>query len=507
MAGSRRVSQTREQRVHGRRGKKKRRRGQIAAVAVVSLLVLLTAGAGWVYLQLNGNLSTFDSGGVSSERPEGGAGGQNVLVIGSDARSRGNKEYGGGREGDVGRSDTAFLLHVYGDRQHAVAVSLPRDTLVEIPPCKLPDGSWTKSQSRGQFNAAFSVGQTQKGNPACTQNTVEKLTGLRVDHTVVVDFKGFARITSAVGGVPVCVPKNLYEKDLSPHRPTQGKLILKQGVQKVAGQKALDYVRIRHGLGDGSDIGRVKRQQAFVGSLIKEVKGHGMSPTKLLPLANAATESMTVDEGLGTPEKMVDFTMSLKGIDLGNTRFVTLPWRYQGSRVAVVEPQAAKLWADLKADRTVDGEDASGKDKGGSGKPRGSSRGSGESSAKVSGEGVHVSVFNGTSTPGLAAAAAKELKKHDFTVEEQGNAASQQQATTSIAYGPDERPYAVNLAKLFPGAELKSSQAPGLSVTLGTTYQPGASPDAGADQNQGQDKGRSAADDPCSGVSGPGVGG
>ncbi|CAM5447596.1 Polyisoprenyl-teichoic acid--peptidoglycan teichoic acid transferase TagU [Streptomyces rimosus subsp. rimosus] len=170
---------------------------------------------------------------------------------------------------------------------------------MEIPPCRLPDGRWTKKpQHNAMFNAAFSVGESAKGNPACTQNTVEKLSGVRVDHTVVVDFEGFSKMTSAVGGVPVCLPKDIYEGDLNPNRRSRGERIFAKGPQNVSGQQALDYVRIRHGIGDNSDIGRIQRQQAFVGSLIKKVKDQGFNPGTLLPLANAATQSITVDPGL-----------------------------------------------------------------------------------------------------------------------------------------------------------------------------------------------------------------
>ncbi|MFE3060878.1 LCP family protein, partial [Nocardia sp. NPDC059236] len=123
------------------------------------------------------------------------------------------------------------MLHVYGDSEHAVAVSFPRDALVDVPPCKLPDGNWSRTRHNAMFNAAFSVGQTKEGNPACTQNTVEKLTGLRVDHTVVVDFKGFSAVTEAVGGVPVCVPKDVYQNDLNPNRRSRGKLLFHAGEQ------------------------------------------------------------------------------------------------------------------------------------------------------------------------------------------------------------------------------------------------------------------------------------
>ena len=469
-----------------KRGRRRRRgRARTFGVVALSLLVLLVAGVSWLYAQLNGNIATFGSEGLSRDRPDGGADGQNVLVIGSDARTGGNRALGGGAKDDVGRSDTAFLLHVYGDARHAVAVSFPRDTLVDIPPCRLPDGSWTEPRSRAMFNAAFSTGQTEKGNPACTQNTVEKLTGLRVDHTVVVDFQGFAAMTSAVGGVPVCVPKDLYQGDLNPNRGSPGKRLFRKGEQTVAGQRALDYVRLRHGLGDGSDIGRIKRQQAFVGSLLKKVKDQGLSPGTLLPLANAATKSMTVDEGLGTPAKMVDFAMSLKKIDLGNTRFVTLPWRYEGSRVAIVRDEAEALWADLRADRVPEGP------------------GPASSEAPRSGKGISVSVLNGTPTPGLAATAAGTLRAHGFTVTGTGNApGASASAGTRIDYGPGERGHARTLATHVPGASVEPGSGRGLTLTLGGDYTPGADGEKPeAPKAAKTPKGRSADDDLCADLS------
>jgi LCP family protein required for cell wall assembly len=326
----------------------------------------------------------------------------------------------------VGRSDTAFLLHVYADHRHAIAVSIPRDTLVTVPPCKLPDGTWTKARPNTMFNAAYSVGQTPEGNPACTQNTVEQLTRLRVDHTVVVDFKGFAELTDVVGGVRVCLPQNVYENDLDPHLTAPGKLLFPKGEQTVSGRKALDYVRIRHGIGDGSDIGRIKRQQAFVASLLKEVKSKGLTPTRLLPLADAATKSLTVDPGLGSADKLISFAMSLKDIDLHNTEFVTLPWRYEGSRVAIVQPDADALWAALRSDRTIDGENATGKKTGAA-----DSDASG-SLTPVSGEGIEVAVYNGTAVPGLAARAAATLARDGFTVTGTATATDQGHTSTLV---------------------------------------------------------------------------
>ncbi|MER6124348.1 LCP family protein [Streptomyces sp. NPDC001795] len=473
---------------------------RIGLAACVSLLVLVAAGAGWIYLRLNGNINTFDAGGLSDNRPAAGSSkGENVLVIGSDARTNGNDALGGGNKDDIGRSDTAFLLHIYADHKHAVAVSIPRDSLVTIPPCKLPDGSWTKTQTSTMFNEAYSVGETAQGNPACTQNTVENLSGLRVDHTVVVDFKGFASLTQVVGGVKVCVPQDVYERDLNPNRSARGKLLFTKGEQTVSGQKALDYVRIRHGIGDGSDIGRIKRQQAFVASLLKEVKSNGLTATKLLPLADAATKSLTVDPGLGSADKLISFAMSLKDIDLHNTKFVTIPWRYQGEHVAIVHPDAEALWAALKADRTIDGKDASGKKKT---TAQASASASPSPAATVSGAGLSVAVYNGTTVRGLAAQAASRLTAHGFTVTGTATARTQDHTTTLIEYGPGEQSTAQTVASLFPGAQLESVSAPGVSVVLGQAYADAPTATASATPtavpSSVADGARSADDNPCS---------
>ncbi|MCQ8768954.1 LCP family protein [Streptomyces telluris] len=458
----------------GSRGGGTHHRVRTATFVAMAFVVLLTAGAGWLWLRLNGNISTFDADGLSKNRPGAGVAGQNVLVIGSDSRAGGNSGLGGG-EGDVGRSDTAFLLHVYRDREHAIAVSIPRDTLVDIPPCRRPDGSWTSGRTRAMFNSAFSVGESAKGNPACTQNTVEKLTGLRVDHTVVVDFEGFSAMTSAVGGVEVCLPKDVYQGDLDPHRGSRGGLLFAKGQQTVSGQKALDYVRVRHGIGDGSDIGRIQRQQAFLAGLIKKVRAQGFNPAALLPLADAATRSMTVDPGLGSADKLLSFAMSLKDIGLHDIKFITVPWRYEGDRVDIVRPEADALWASLKADRTIDGKDAGGDRS--KGRPAGGAQASPAPASRapapqepVSGEGVSVSVANGTRVTGLAARAAAALERHGFAVDGTGNAVVRNAGTTVIEFGPGRAADARTVARLFPGAFIRGVAADGVTVTVGRDY-------------------------------------
>lgn len=336
-----------------------------AVVLVVALATSVTVGV-IVYVRLDRNIKSFDPRGLTHARPPAvakddtsGGSPENILVIGSDSRSGDNRRLGGG-EGPVGRSDTTIMFHVFADHTRAVGVWIPRDTLVDIPPCRLPDGSWSAARHDVTFNSAFSVGLGSAGNPACTQNTVEKLTGLRVDHTIVVDFSGFATMTEAVGGIEVCLPNDVYAGDINPNLGQRGKLIFAKGRQKVAGEKALDYVRVRHGIGDGSDIGRIRRQQAFVASLIETIRSRGLAPDNLVPLADAATRSLTVDPALGSAARLMSFAMSMRRISLSDITFVTVPWRFEGDRVALVQPDADKLWAGLRTEEARSNADSHG---------------------------------------------------------------------------------------------------------------------------------------------------
>ncbi|KDN84292.1 LCP family protein [Kitasatospora cheerisanensis] len=468
---------------------------------------------GYFYWRLNANISSFDRDGISKDRPaaaEADAQGRrpmNILLIGSDSRDGANKDLGGGEEGGA-RSDTTILLHVYADHKHAVGVSFPRDALVNIPKCMLPNKNWTKPQTNVMFNSAFSVGNSEQGNPACTQNTVEALTGLRVDHTMVVNFEGFAAMTKAVGGVEVCLPNAIYEKDLNPNLPKKGKEIYPKGVQKVEGQAALDYVRLRHGIGDNSDVGRMQRQQAFLSSLIKSVKTKGMSPTNLLPLADAATKSLTVDPDLAGVDKLLDLGMSLKDIDLHDIKFLTTPWHYEKERIGLNHPEVDQLWAALKADRTLDGQDASG---GGASPARASRRAllRPPAAPAANGAGIKVGVYNGTTTGGLGTKASATLKAANFTVTMTANAANQNHATTVVQYGSGQKANAQAVAALFPGATIEAGSAAGISLVLGKDYAAtaggtatgGGAADPGPVSTSVANDARSADDDVCSNVS------
>lgn len=433
-----------------------RRRRRLLIIAMVSVGALLGIGIGG-YAALAGKIHTFDGSGLAGVRPSD-AGGQNILLIGTDSRAGASGSLGG--SGDpVGRSDTTILVHVYPGATSAVAVSIPRDTLVTIPPCRLPDGSWTHTQTNTMFNTAFSVGQTSTGNPACTVNTVEKLTGLRVDHTVVANFAGFAAMSQAVGGVPVCLPNAVYEGDLKPEMRTKGALLFRAGQQTVEGARALDYVRIRHGIGDGSDIGRIKRQQAFLSSLVMTIRHKGLSADHILPLADAASSSLTFDPGLSSPTKLLSFAMGLVNLNPSAIDFVTMPWRYDGARVAIVQPDAEELWSALRSSTPLTG-------------PVKAHRASSTPTTHASTPPVvsgPVTVLNGTWTSGLASEAARKLSAAGFQATA-GNAPVRSYVASEIHFPAADRARAEALAHVVNATLVPDPKATTVVLYVGTSH-------------------------------------
>ncbi|MDX2816428.1 LCP family protein [Streptomyces sp. PA03-5A] len=340
---------------------RKRRRTWLRVLAVVVSLVLLAgAGVSWyLYKQLDGNIHTDTDTAhelmrVQSERPKvlpEATTAENILLLGSDNRGDGNGKYG--QDTGTQRSDTAILLHLAADRKSATAVSLPRDLMVHIPSCRRSDGSMTNPQF-AQFNWAFEF-----GGAACTIRTVEKLTGIRVDHHLVVDFNGFKKMVDAVDGVEVCVPHAVHDEDAH--------LDLEAGRQELHGEQALGYVRARKGIGDGSDTQRMDRQQQFLASLVQKVDSTGvlLNPAKLYPLLDAATSSLTADEGLDSLAELYELAQSLRKTPTDQVRFLTVPRRpytADPNRDELVQPAADELFTTLREDGqvTVEGDEGTG---------------------------------------------------------------------------------------------------------------------------------------------------
>ncbi|MFC9607006.1 LCP family protein [Streptomyces niveus] len=316
-----------------------------------SVVVLAASGVGWwFYQKLDNNITTDTTAEAElrtyeKERPKPIAvDAKNILLIGSDTRSgEGNGKYGRD-DGGSQRSDTTILLHLAADRQSATAVSIPRDLMVEIPSCQTSDGKRSRKQS-AQFNWAFQFGGT-----ACAVRTVEKLSGIRVDHHMVVDFSGFKEMVDAVNGVDVCLKK--------PVDDTDAHLKLPAGKQTLTGEEALGFVRARKTIGDGSDTERMERQQQFLGSLVKKVQSNGvlLNPTRLYPVLDAATKSLTTDPGLNTLRDLYDLARGLRNVPTEKVQFLTVPrqpYVNDPNRDELVQPDAGRLFTQLRKDEPV----------------------------------------------------------------------------------------------------------------------------------------------------------
>ncbi|MEU4031307.1 LCP family protein [Streptomyces anulatus] len=315
-----------------------------------SFLVLVAAGAGWwLYKKLDGNITTDTSAAAElkayeKERPAPVVmDAQNILLIGSDSRAGDNSEYGRD-DGGSQRSDTTILLHLAADRKSATAVSLPRDLMVEIPSCRTEDDKETREQFT-QFNTAFELGGT-----ACTIRTVERMTGIRIDHHMVVDFNGFKDMVDAVDGVEICLKEPIDDKDAH--------LELPAGRQTLNGEEALGYVRARKTLGNGSDTERMERQQQFLGALVNKMQSNGvlLNPTRLYPVLDAATKSLTTDPGLDSLRDLYDLVRGMRNVPTEQVQFLTVPrqpYRNNVNRDELVEPDAGDLFKQLREDRPV----------------------------------------------------------------------------------------------------------------------------------------------------------
>lgn len=306
----------------GRRKRKAKKSGGKKALAwtggVMAFLLVGGGTAGYfVYRHFNGNIDTIDvegagSGGFKKDQAV------NILVIGTDKRTgSGNEGYGD--NGSAGHADTNILFHVSKDRTNATALSIPRDLITDIPDCtaKTEDGTKDIPGTR-QTRFNVSLGQDDR-DPGCTMRTVKELTGLTVDHFMMADFNAVKEISTAVGGVNVCVGKDVDD-------PKSG-LKLTKGPHRIEGEQALAFVRTRHAFGNESDLTRIQTQQQFLSSMIRQIQSSQTltSPSKLWKLAEAATNALTVDTGIGTIQKLSDLGKELASVNPKNITFATLP--------------------------------------------------------------------------------------------------------------------------------------------------------------------------------------
>ncbi|WP_247613413.1 LCP family protein, partial [Streptomyces galbus] len=330
--------------------RRRRRRWLYGGALGAGLALIGVAVAGSiVYAKLSANITPDEAAAAElaryeKERPTALVkGAQNILLIGSDSRAgAGNGKYG--KDSGTERSDTTILLHLSADRRSATAVSVPRDLMVDVPGCRRRDGTRGEPMF-AMFNYAF-----QTGGSACTVRTVEKLTGVRVDHHIVVDFSGFKDMVDAVDGVEVCLDEPIDDK--------AAKLRLPAGRVTLDGEQALGYVRARKSLGNGSDTDRMDRQQRFLSALVTKVRGNDvlLNPVKLYPVLDAATSSLTTDPALASLHGLYDLVRGLRDIPASRVRFLTVPresYVYNANRDQLVQPAAENLFRRLRTDRPI----------------------------------------------------------------------------------------------------------------------------------------------------------
>ncbi|GAA1848818.1 LCP family protein [Actinomadura bangladeshensis] len=297
--------------------RKRKRRWPRVLIAIGVFVALLVAGIGGLLWQrqssYNGNIDRIKGALPTDQANRPGPnveGTENWLLVGSDSRAESPTTGEGGDVWKPGRqrTDTIMLLHLPADRKKAYIVSFPRDSWVPVP-----------GYGKQKINAAFSY-----GGPKLLIETMESITGVRIDHYGAIDFEGFKSMTDALGGVTVNIKQSVYD----PARKKEWAA----GRQKLNGEEALLFVRQRYNLPNG-DFDRIKRQQAFLGALAKQAADRGTvtNPLKLDRFLSALTKSISVDEEVSSGD-LRSLALSMRSVRASDVVFMTLPHKGTGMR-------------------------------------------------------------------------------------------------------------------------------------------------------------------------------
>ncbi|MGW1144042.1 LCP family protein [Streptomyces sp. NPDC002454] len=436
-------------------GKKSGTRKALLWTGGVTAFVVVVAGVGGylVYERLNGNIDAVDVG----DAAEGGSlkdGPLNILLLGIDKRSgKGNTGYGD-RKNSSGHADTTLLLHVSEDRSNATAVSIPRDLKVDIPDCPTKQSDGTEKVIPGvldrRFNESFGVAGR---DPGCTMRTVKEIAGVPIHHFMMADFNAVKELTRAIGGVDVCLAK--------PIKDDESKLDLSVGPHTVQGEQALAFVRNRHGLGNESDLDRIKMQQQFVASMIRKMKDEVLGDAKrMFDLADAATKALTVNKEIGDVPKLTELAREIGKINVKNITFTTVPVRDNPAEivkatVVLDETRAPQMFSMLQND--VSFTEVKRKKKAAKSKQDALLKG-----PRAPADQVRVDVFNGSDTRGAAQRTLDWLQNTKGVAKSTNRSnAPQKQPKTTLAFGANQIEQARTLADYLglPAAGLRPDTA------------------------------------------------
>ena len=341
-------------------------RGALAVLLAGVLFVV--SSAGFVYARLSTQFAdrvvdinaytTEEQNRATPDSFDGRA--VNILVVGTDSRNGASGELGAGDEEDVPglRNDSTMVIHVSADRSRVQIVSIPRDTLVDIPACMHRDGSTSEPVSEEMFNNAMFYGADGGDSPediapgiACVRSTVEKLSGMTIDAFMVVDFAGFINMIDALGGVWFNIPERIDDES--------AQLYIDEGCWKLSGTHALAYMRSRKAQGDGSDISRIGRQQQLISAMLRELqsKNYVTDPGSLINFLQAAISAVNVSSNLGNASSDASLLINvLQKVDRSNIQFVTMPVEepsWDPNRRIPSEPMARNVWSALENEQAL----------------------------------------------------------------------------------------------------------------------------------------------------------
>jgi LCP family protein required for cell wall assembly len=329
-----------------------RRKILIWGSASLALLLVAVTGGGYVLLKhFNANIQQDDISSLLGDQPVNlHPQAENIMVLGSDSRQGLSKAYGSGLVTD--QSDTLMIIHIPADRKWAEVMSIPRDSYVNIPACEMGNGQLSAPQ-QFKINEAFAIGNLDGNHTAlgvaCTVKTIEQDTGIYINHFIVVNFTGFENMVSALGGVYECNPTPIND-------PNSG-LHLSAGNHLLTPAQALGYVRARYTIGDGSDLERIGRQQAFMSSLVSRVKSELLNPIAIYNFLDATTKALTIDSQLGGVTGLYDLGESLRSIPSSKIAFFTIPNFPRGevvpgddANVLWTQPEDAEIFTSFRND-------------------------------------------------------------------------------------------------------------------------------------------------------------
>ncbi len=443
-----------------------RRKRVLAWLGAITTVIVVAAalGAYGVYRHLNGNVHQLNISGIIGNQPVNHhPRAENILVIGSDTRFGQARRYGSSHTFSTDQSDTLLIVHIAADRKWADVMSIPRDSWVNIPSCRMGNGQMS-SPTTFKINEAFAIGNLYGNRTdlgvACTIKTLEVDTGIPINHFVAVNFGGFRAMVNALGGVPEC--------NTAPINDPKSGLHLTVGHHLLNGWNALAYVRARYTLGNGSDIQRIGRQQAFMSSLIERVKSKLLNPVAIYRFLDAATRSLTVDSAMGGLPGLYNMATSVRNMQPSQVTFFTLP-TYPRSQVVPTDtanvmwtqPEDSMIFQAFRNDVPVTVALLHHHH----GRP------------SISPGSVSLAVVNGTPNAGLQDSVASQLQQDGFHVVRTGTSANSSVTETVIRYHSGQSAQARLLASKIHGAALLQVAGSGqISLLLGSNYGTTANP-------------------------------